>query len=92
MKTFYRLKLDPSKKRFICPRCGKKRFHRFIDYDTGQYITPTYGHCERETHCGYHKNPYYGGYVNKKIYWQQWRIDKKKRESKNNDSSEDDQE
>lgn len=88
MKTFYRLRLDRSKKRFACPACGKKKFIRYIDFDTDQYVPINYGHCEREVYCGYHKNPYLSGYVKKKMYWEQWRINKKKRESQNDDSFE----
>lgn len=44
--------------RFTCPACGKaKRFKRYIDTATGEYISDTTGKCDREIKCGYHQTP-----------------------------------
>ncbi len=87
MKTSYWLKLDKNNRKHVCPACGRKRYIRYIDIDTGEYIPIQYGRCERGVHCGYRRYPQQGGYVKKKIYWQQWRLDKKRRENRNNDNS-----
>ena len=44
--------------RYTCPNCGRaKEFTRYIDIETGQYIHPTVGKCNREDNCGYHLPP-----------------------------------
>lgn len=49
----YRYTLERGNKKYICPGCGKKRFVRFIDTETGEYLPPEYGRCDREINCGY---------------------------------------
>ena len=57
----YKYILEPykgMKTRFECPSCGmKNRFSRYIDADTGEYVDPSVGRCDREINCGYHKTP-----------------------------------
>nr|WP_255710101.1 PG0870-related protein [Pontibacter harenae] len=44
--------------RFACPGCGKKRkFTRYVDTETGQYVHETVGSCNRQSKCGYHYSP-----------------------------------
>lgn len=65
----YRYILDRSSKKFLCPDCNKKRFVRYIDTDTGEYLPDDYGRCDREINCGYDLNPYKKGYS--KMIWEQ---------------------
>lgn len=70
--TTYRYRLDESSKKFQCPQCQKKRFVRYKDYQTGKYIDDEYGRCDRESSCGYFKNPYRDGYAQgDDSYWHQ---------------------
>lgn len=56
METF-RYSLDKSSKKFVCPNCNKKTFVLYIDTETGNYLTPDFGKCDREQNCTYHKPP-----------------------------------
>jgi len=44
---------------YICPECKDKRktFVRYIDTNTGKYLHPSVGRCNREDKCGYHYPP-----------------------------------
>jgi hypothetical protein len=53
----YRYILDTSSKKFICPKCGHRRFVRMIDTVEGGYIGSEYGRCDRQDTCGYFKYP-----------------------------------
>lgn len=53
----YKYSLDKSSKKYICPNCKKKRFVRFINIETNEYLDENYGRCDRETSCGYSKKP-----------------------------------
>lgn len=56
--TEFKFQLDQSSKKFRCPGCGKKRFVKFIDVESGNYLDTKYGRCDREVKCGYYLNPY----------------------------------
>lgn len=53
----YRYILDKSSKKFICPRCQEKRFVKFIDTTTGNYLADECGRCDRQNECGYFTIP-----------------------------------
>lgn len=53
----YQYTLDKSSKKFSCPNCSKRSFVRFVDNDTGNYLTENYGRCDRETECKYYAQP-----------------------------------
>lgn len=59
--VFLTYELEKGSKKHICPDCGKKRFVRYIDSSTGDYLPEQYGRCDREVNCGYHLNPYKDG-------------------------------
>ena len=62
MKT-YRYTFEKGSKKHRCPACHTKRFVRYIDTHTRDYIPEVYGKCDREMKCGYHLNPYKDGYA-----------------------------
>ena len=62
MNTQHRYTLEKGSKKHQCPDCDKKRFVRYIDTQTGEYIPIRYGRCDREMKCGYHSTPYQDGY------------------------------
>lgn len=58
MKTEYSTyQLEVGSKKHICPRCRKKRFVRYVDTHTGNYLSVQYGRCDREIKCAYHQKP-----------------------------------
>ncbi len=62
MNTVHRYILQPYKgmnTRFRCPSCQQrdKTFSLYIDAETGEYIHPTVGRCNRESNCGHHYTP-----------------------------------
>jgi len=59
----YQYNLEKSSRKHICPSCSKKRFVRYVDSDTKQYLPDQYGRCDREAECAYHFNPYTSGYA-----------------------------
>lgn len=48
---------DKSSKKFVCPSCNKKRFVRFVNTETNNYLEEIYGRCDRESSCGYFVKP-----------------------------------
>jgi DNA-directed RNA polymerase subunit RPC12/RpoP len=55
--TQYKYQLDKSSKKFNCPHCGKKRFVKYVETETGHYAESQYGRCDRETSCRYNLYP-----------------------------------
>lgn len=53
----YIYSLDKSSKKFVCPQCGEKRFVRYVDTETNQYINCKFGRCDRDNDCAYHAKP-----------------------------------
>ena len=53
----YKFTLDKSSKKFICPRCNKKTFVKYIDTVTENYLNELSGRCDRESSCSYHSKP-----------------------------------
>ena len=77
----FRYKLEKGSKKHLCPSCGKKRFVRFVDLQTGEYTPEVYGACDRADKCGYSLSPYKDGYA--KMVWKRengettdWRPDR----------------
>ncbi|MAZ26587.1 MAG: hypothetical protein CL868_05845 [Cytophagaceae bacterium] len=56
------IQLDKSSNKFHCPGCGKKRFVRYVNIDTGEYLHSNFGRCDREINCGYFQPPKSGKY------------------------------
>ncbi len=52
-KIMSKYSLETGSKKHICPDCGQKRFVRVIDSQTGNYLPPDVGRCDRESNCGY---------------------------------------
>lgn len=69
MNTEHRYIFEKGSKKHRCPNCDKKRFVRYIDTQTGEYLPEQYGRCDRESNCGYFLNPYKDGYA--KAIWEQ---------------------
>lgn len=59
----YKYYLDKSSKKFNCPQCGKKRFVKYIESETGEYADCQYGRCDREISCGYLRYPKSGNSI-----------------------------
>lgn len=53
----YKYSLDRSSKKFICPRCNKQTFVRYIENANGSYLDGEFGRCDRETKCAHHNTP-----------------------------------
>jgi ribosomal protein L37AE/L43A len=59
----YRYIFEKGSKKHQCPACHKKRFVRYTDVQTQEYLPEVYGKCDREMNCGYQLNPYKNGYA-----------------------------
>ena len=55
--TQYKYQFDKSSKKFNCPQCGKKRFVKYVETETGYYADNKYGRCDRQDSCGYSMYP-----------------------------------
>ena len=53
----YKYNLDKSSKKFICPKCNKKAFVKYLETETGNYLGNEFGRCDRESNCGYYSTP-----------------------------------
>ena len=53
----FRYELDKSSKKFHCPQCGQKRFVKYRDLLTEEYLSEEYGRCDRVNNCQYHNAP-----------------------------------
>ena len=53
----YKYTLDKSSKKFLCPKCNKKTFVKFIETETNIYLSDEFGRCDRESNCGYYRKP-----------------------------------
>ena len=54
----FRYILERGSKKHICPSCNQKKYVRYIDIETNEYIHIKYGRCDREAKCSYNLNPY----------------------------------
>jgi DNA-directed RNA polymerase subunit RPC12/RpoP len=63
MKQF-KYHFDKSSQKFNCPQCGKKRFVKYVETETGQYADSKYGRCDRQDNCGYIMYPNDNSIVN----------------------------
>lgn len=48
---------DKSSRKFLCPNCNKKRFVRFVNAETNEYMDENLGKCDRASSCSYFKKP-----------------------------------
>lgn len=53
----YKYTLEKRSLKHICPKCGKKRFVRYVDLVTGAHLSNKVGRCDREINCAYHYPP-----------------------------------
>lgn len=65
----YRYTLEKGSKKYFCPSCTKKRFVKYIDSETGNYLPEQYGRCDRAINCNYNLSPYLDGYA--RAIWEQ---------------------
>ncbi|MDB4104815.1 DUF6371 domain-containing protein [Salibacteraceae bacterium] len=63
MDTEYRYIFEKGSKKHRCPECLKKRFVRYLDTETGEYLPEQYGKCDRIINCSYDLSPYKDGYA-----------------------------
>lgn len=49
-----------KKGKFLCPKCRKTSFVKYIDTQTHNYLSDEFGRCDRESECAYHNRPTQG--------------------------------
>jgi hypothetical protein len=60
----YRFIWEKGSKKHTCPQCKTpKKFNRYIDIETGDYLPEHFGYCERTDSCGYKCDPYKENYI-----------------------------
>lgn len=52
----YPFNLDPSSRKYVCPKCGKKTLVLYLDQNR-QIVDPSCGRCDRQDKCQYHLPP-----------------------------------
>lgn len=45
-------------KKWKCPACSQKRYVRFYNFKTSDYLDEKFGRCDRSDNCGYYLSPY----------------------------------
>lgn len=55
--SLYPYSLEEGSRKYPCPKCHKKRFKRYVNHYTHEYIHPDVGRCEREESCAFHYPP-----------------------------------
>lgn len=63
MRNEFKYQLESGSKKHYCPRCSKKRYVRYKDAQTNEYLEYQFGRCDREVNCGYHQNPFKNSFV-----------------------------
>ena len=53
----FKYTLDKSSKKFICPKCNKKSFVKYIETETNDYLSDEFGRCDRQSSCQYFLTP-----------------------------------
>ena len=53
----YKYSLHKKSVKHKCPKCKKNRFVLYVDNETGDYLSPDVGRCDREVNCAYHLTP-----------------------------------
>ena len=53
----FRFELEKGSRKCTCPACRRKTFVRYVDVETGEYLSGEVGRCDREVKCGYHQKP-----------------------------------
>jgi hypothetical protein len=54
MPQAFTITLEKGSKKHTCPSCQKqKKYNRYINSETGEYLPIEYGYCERINNCGY---------------------------------------
>lgn len=53
----FKYQLETGSRKHVCPACNQKRFVRYVDQVTGNYLPADVGRCDREMNCSYHKKP-----------------------------------
>lgn len=67
MSTLLKFSLEKGSKKHTCPGCNKpKKYNRYVNLETNEYLPIEYGFCERIISCGY-KNHDIKGYLREQL-------------------------